>query len=129
MEWRIRKLLNEAIQHIAAVEDSLSERQATRVSEIHPALRNVQDEPSSWRPFSFLLPYDYPLATLKTKAPDQWLILRLNAALSESLREQNVSLRTRCTIVAVLLECLGVGRVEPITLETYLRRRSGSQSS
>lgn len=92
IEWRVRKPLNEAVRNIEAAESSLAERKATRVSEIHPAVRTTQDEPSRWKPFSFLLPYDYPLPTLRTKAPDQWLTLQLDASLSKALDKQNVSL-------------------------------------
>lgn len=121
--WTTRMQLHEAIRNLKAVESRLSELEGMKVSEIYPPLRTAVDKPSQWTVIPWLKPYDYPLPTLRTRAPDQWLIVQLDNFLAQSLCRQHVTERTRCTIITVLFECLGLGRLEPTTIETYLRRR------
>jgi hypothetical protein len=126
VEWETRTYLHEAIRCLDAVESILFDRESTLVSQIHPRLRKGQDTASRWQ--LLLMPYEYDLPTLKQKAPEQWLLVEINRMVVRLIGQLTITELTRCTVLTVILECLGVGRMEPTTIKAYLGRLQKARS-
>jgi hypothetical protein len=101
-------------------ESDVHEREKSFVANLHPAER----QPHHMKPKfeNVLKPYDYSLATLRKKAPDQWLYENLYSALVLTPRQRRISAMTRYRIVAALLSAAGL-TVKPITIKQHFQAK------
>jgi hypothetical protein len=85
---------------------------------LHPATLKVRDRLSRWEN---LIPiYNYDLPNLREKARDHWLWEEIDDALVNLFKRQKVTMATRYSLIAGILEDLGVGIVEPGTIKQHL---------
>ena len=101
-------------------ESEVHEREKSFVANLHPAERKPYQLKPKFE--NVLKSYNYSLATLKKKAPDQWLYESLDSALVLALHRCRISAMTRYRIMSALLSAAGV-IVKPITIKQYFQEK------
>ena len=107
-------------------EYEMHEREKSFVADLHPAERKPYQLKPKFE--NVLKSYNYSLATLRKKAPDQWLYESLDSALVLALRRCHISAITRYRIMSALLSAAGV-IVKPITIKQYFQEKKRASTT
>jgi hypothetical protein len=123
ISWEVWPRVQQALEDC---ESSVRNIREYWMAEIHPTERDFIFPKVKWE--LVLKPYNYELATLKKKAPDQWLYETLNARLEEKLKPFKISDMTRYRIMSALLAPDGVN-VKAITLKQYFSAQKAAANN
>jgi hypothetical protein len=87
-------------------------------SELHPAESDGYKK-SKWE--LWIREFNYDLDTLKQKAPDQWLVRKLDTALKKlfSRAQNRVPEMTRYRVIAALCRAGGIKMIEPSAIKQF----------
>lgn len=132
-----RTHLDKAVTELRFVEDVLWDWETTQSSHIHPALRQKHDKESGKSKyevsqFRSLLPkFDYELDSLKKKAPQQWLLKKLDSDLRRRFKRANPKVpdTTRHRVIAAILKSGGVPPISANTIkEHFIEKRKPAKA-
>jgi hypothetical protein len=119
-EPQLNEHIHSALEHLDAFQWPITDRKKLWISRVHTKLRKQKDEQSNWDPL--LKGYNYNLASLHSRAADQWLWRELSNYISQfkGKRGKHLSAMTRFKLISAICAA-SVGPVEPLTIKEYLR--------
>jgi hypothetical protein len=105
---------------LAGLESEIRTKQDSHTSRLHPLDRDPPAIKVKWEPV--LKGHNYSLASLKKKAPDQWLYQVLNDTLESRLVGLRISKMTRYRIMSAVLKPFGLN-VQAMTFKLYFESK------
>lgn len=119
LSWQSLECLRDACRSLEDCHMRLQQTEEDAGSSLHPS-ENQKYRQSQWELLT--KDFDYELATLRQKAPDQWLITQLNDLLREtfSRTRKRVPDVTRYRVIAALCRAADLGMtIEPSAIKQF----------
>ena len=109
--------LHNATETVKDSEWLMKKKEESLADHLHPATLKATDHVSRWD--NLIQNYKYDLPNLREKARDHWLWEEIDDALVRLFRHNQATAATRFSLIAGIVEDLGLGIVEPGTIKQH----------